>query len=370
MITSILNRIRISNFFPFLVLFLSIIVSRLAIAEERAEDSNMNNPFGVLEFLHWNHSWNNYKYASPLDWEKSIERMKEAGVGWVRMDFLWQDIEPEAGAFKFDKYDQIVELLNKNNIYILGILDYSVGWAAACDKWNCPPKDNELFVKYAMKVIQRYKAKIKHWEVWNEPDSSVYWSNQDGLKSYCALLKDVYRAAKKIDPDCKILNGGLANGLASVNRLYDNGAKDYFDILNIHFFESPLHQGTIKAVTVYPKLAYKVMSRNGDANKKIWITEIGCPGVKRGINTDNWWMGKNPTEKQQAGWVKQVYTELLKDKNVGKVFWAFFRDCSGHWDNGVDYFGLVRWDFSRKPSFKAYEKCFQQWRRSGAGGGS
>ncbi|MCM8800353.1 MAG: hypothetical protein NC900_06510 [Candidatus Omnitrophica bacterium] len=26
-----------------------------------AKDSN--NPFGALEFLHWNHSWNNYKYA-------------------------------------------------------------------------------------------------------------------------------------------------------------------------------------------------------------------------------------------------------------------------------------------------------------------
>ena len=146
------------------------------------------------------------------------------------MDFLWQDIEPEEGNFKFDKYDQIVELLAKNNIHILGILNYSVGWAALCGEWNCPPKDNALFVKYATKVIGRYKEKVKHWEVWNEPDSQVYWSKQDGLKSYCALLKDVYIAAKKVDPDCKILNGGLANGLAYVNKLYDNGAKDYFDI--------------------------------------------------------------------------------------------------------------------------------------------
>ena len=77
-----------------------------------------------------------------------------------------------------------------------------------------------------------------------------------------------------------------------------------------------------------------------------------------------WWMGKNPTEREQAEWVKKVYTELLKDKNVEKTFWAFFRDCSGHWGTGVDYFGLVRWDYSRKPSFKSYRDCFNKWKKN------
>ncbi len=324
----------------------------------------MASPFGVLEFLYWNHPWNNYKYSCKEDLEKAVALMKEAGVGWVRMDFLWEGIEPEPGKFKFDKYDEIVDLLSQNNINILAILNYSADWAKSCPEWNCPPKENKLFVNYAVRVIAHYKNKIKYWEVWNEPDSRTYWSNQDGLKSYCALLKDVYIAAKQIDPDCKILNGGLANGLASVNKIYDNGGKGYFDILNIHIFESPLNAGSIKRVTAYPKLAYKIMTRNGDGHKKIWVTEIGCPGVKRTLKVNNWWMGRNPTETQQASWLKKVYTELLKDKNVEKIFWAFFRDCSGHWGNGVDYFGLVRWDFSKKPSFKAYQECFNQWNKS------
>lgn len=335
-----------------------------AFAQNQSKENNMDNPFGVLEFMHWNHDWNNYKYPSVVEMERAALLMREAGVGWVRVDFLWQDIEPEEGVFNFEKYDQIVEVLYSNNINILGLLNYSADWAALCGDWNCPPRDNSLFVKYASKVIERYKSKIKYWEVWNEPDSAVYWSKQDGLKGYCSLLKDVYLAAKKINPECKILNGGLANGLASVNRLYDNGANDYFDILNIHFFESPLHRGGIKAVAAYPRLAYKIMRRNGDGYKKIWITEIGCPGVKRGSRTANWWMGKNPTEKQQAEWVKKVYTTLLKDKNVEKVFWAFFRDTNKHWDNGVDYFGIIRWNFSRKPAFKAYTDCVKAWRKS------
>jgi hypothetical protein len=331
----------------------------------RVTEENSNSPFGVLEFLHWDHKWNNHKYPNEKSLVKVISLMKDAGVGIVRVDFLWGDIEPSPGSFTFSKYDRIVDLLNKKNIAMLGILHYSTDWGSSCGKWNCPPKENKVFINYAVKVIERYKGKVKFWELWNEPDSSTYWKPQDGLKSYCALLKEFYPAAKKADPECKILNGGLANGLQSVNKLYDNGAKDYFDILNIHFFETPLHKNAIKAAGAYPRLAYKVMVRNGDAHKKIWLTEIGCPGVTSGITVADWWMGKNPSEQEQAEWARQVYTELLKDEHVEKVFWAFFRDTKKHWKNGVDYFGLVRWDFSSKPAFFAYKKCYEDGKKSG-----
>jgi len=325
---------------------------------------NLNSPFGVLEFLPWNQAWNNYKYPDDQALEKAILLMHDAGVGWIRLDFLWEDIEAKEGSFDFTKYDNIVKLLEREGIHILGILHYSTDWASSCGKWNCPPKDNALFVNYVTKVIARYKKQVKYWEIWNEPDSPAYWKVQDGLKSYCQLLKEVYIAAKKIDPDCKILNGGLANGLSSVNQLYDNGAGGYFDILNIHFFQNPLlGKNAIAAVATYPKLVYKVMARNGDKDKKIWITEIGCPGVNPDLKVSNWWLGENPSEDQQEAWVTAVYNELLKNPQVEKIFWAFFRDTKKHWDNGIDYFGLIRWDFSKKPSFYAYQRCFKEWSR-------
>ena len=367
MIILILNRLLTNRLFSVtvIILFLNIIFCSNLIAQDLKEkDLNMHSPFGAFEFLHWNHNWNNYKYSSKEDLEKAVALMKEAGVGWVRMDFLWSDIEPEQGNFQFEKYDYIVDLLNNNNIFILGLLNYSTNWASSCRKWNCPPQDFKLFINYATNVTGRYKDRIKYWEIWNEPDSSTYWEPQDGLKTYCALLKEVYTALKEINPLCQVLNGGIANGLASVNSIYDNGARDYFDILNIHIFGNPVNPSAIKAITAYPQLVYKIMSRNGDAHKKIWVTEIGCPGVKRGVATKNWWMGKNPNERQQADWLKKVFTGLINDKNVDKVFWAYFRDCKDHWNSGVDYFGLVRWDFSKKQSFAVYKKCFDRWRDS------
>ncbi|MDP2941467.1 MAG: cellulase family glycosylhydrolase [Candidatus Omnitrophota bacterium] len=322
-----------------------------------------NNPFGVLEFLHWNHNWNNFKYPADKELKKAVQLMKEAGVGIVRMDFLWDEIEPRQGEFDFAKYDRIVEIVRKEGLEILGILDYSAPWATATGLWNYPPQENQFFVDFSAQVISRYKGKIKYWEIWNEPDAPTYWAAQDGLKSYCRLLKEVYLAAKKANPECKILNGGLANGISSVNRLYDNGAKDYFDILNIHIFASPLHFGAVKRAAAYPRLTYKVMLRNGDGEKKIWVTEIGCPGVKRSPPVANWWLGENPTERQQAKWLKEAYAALLKNERVEKIFWAFFRDCDSHWGNGVDYFGIVRWDFSKKPAFSAYRESYEEWKR-------
>ena len=326
----------------------------------RAEENKIN-PFGVLEFLHWNHSWNNFQYPDEDSLKKTIALMKEAGVGVVRVDFSWQDIEPSQGKIDYSKYDALVELLSQSKINILGILDYSADWASPQGAWNYPDPDNAFFLKYSGGVVQRYKDKVKYWELWNEPDSRTYWNPQDGLKGYVNLLKEVYVELKKIDPFCKILNGGLASGLSGVNHLYDNGAQGYFDIMNIHIFETPLDSQAIKRAQAFVRLTKKVMARNNDADKKIWITEIGCPGVKRGQKVKNWWMGNNPSEKDQARWVKEVYGNLLEDKSVGIVFWAFFRDTNEHWKNGVDHFGLVRNDFSKKPAFTAYKEARQKW---------
>ena len=143
-ITSILNKRLTSNIILIVILTL-LTLSRVYAGETllKSDMENINNPFGVLEFLHWNHSWNNYKYSCNRDLEKSISLMQQAGVGWVRLDFLWSDIEPQRGNFDFTKYDCIVGLLRAKGIHILGILHYSTDWASACGKWNCPPSENK-----------------------------------------------------------------------------------------------------------------------------------------------------------------------------------------------------------------------------------
>ena len=319
------------------------------------------NPFGALAFLNWDHQWNYYAFKGD-NLDKAVAAVKKAGISYVRMDFSWSDVEAEQGKWDFAKYDRIVNLLSENNIRVLGIFSYCTGWASASPEflWCFPPKNNQTFTNYVTVVVNRYKSKIKYWEVWNEPDSRTYWRPQDMLVQYTELLKDTYIAAKKVDPSCKILVGGLAEGY-KLEWLYKAGGKDYFDIVNFHVLISPLRPSPLKAAQSAIAQVKRVMKLYGDDKKRIWITELGCPGVPKDLPVQQWWNGPNPDEQQQADWVKQVYTELVKDPQVDKIFWAFLRDTKGHFGNGVDFFGLIRWDFSEKPSVLEYEKITKDW---------
>lgn len=319
-------------------------------AQEDPRDSD--SPYGVLAFLAWDHDWNQYHFGGDKV-EKAAALMKEAGIGFVRMDFLWTDIELVPNRFDFRKYDKIVDSLTKNGIKIVGLLEYNPAWSGG--DWNAAP-DRALYVKYASAVVKHYGDKVKYWEIWNEPDSPFYWKPQDNLKSYAELLKAVYPAMKQVDPSCRVLMGGLASTYSvNLKRLYQHGAGKSFDIVNIHPFVDPLKSNALERLRGEYRGIRRVMEANGDGEKEIWFTEIGCPGVKTPDRTNGWWEGLSPTEAQQALWVEKIYTEPLAWKGVKKIFWAFFRDTPGHFKSGVDTFGLVRDDFSKKPAFEAYK---------------
>jgi hypothetical protein len=310
--------------------------------------------FGVLEFLHWDHDWNARHYAGDKP-ERVAALMKEAGVGFVRMDFLWDDVEPEKDRFEFGKYDRLVDTLDRNGVKILGLLNYNTAWGG--DRWNAAP-DPALFTRYACEVVKRYKGKVKYWEIWNEPDQDIYWAPQDGMKAYTALLKRVFPAIKETDPTAVVLLGGLSGAVVpSLKEVYANGGGPYFDAANIHPFTDPQTPDGLDRMRGICRDVKKVMEANGDAAKPIWVTEVGCPGVDDPDATQPWWLGKNPDEAAQAKWVEKIYAESKRWPGVEKVFWAFFRDTPNHFLTGTDYFGVLRRDFSKKPAFEAYKKA-------------
>ena len=321
-----------------------------------AQADRLDNPFGVLAFFAWQHDWNGYHYDRPK-LEQAADLLKELGVAIVRVDFLWSDIEPSPGIFKFQKYDEIVNILANRNIAVLAILDYNPSWIN--NAWNSRP-DFKLYINYAKTVVRHFKGKVKYWEIWNEPDSPAYWQPQDYLLSYVKLLKQVYPAIKKEDPSCYVLNGGVANPF-SVKLLYKYGAKDYFDILNVHIFADPYSSEFPSYIRSVYKGIVKTMDKYGDFNKKIWVTEIGCPG--RDNTFKRWWMGKSPTQYRQALFLKKAINNLVSQKRIQQVFWAFFRDTDNHFKSGVDYFGLVTLDFGKKRAFSVYKNLIKQWKR-------
>lgn len=312
-----------------------------------ARDSK--SPFGVLAFLHWNHSWNNYLFSRD-DVKRSVTLIEKAGIEWVRLDILWSDVEPEQGRFNFDRYEVIVDHLRNRDRRILGVLHYNPLWRGG--DWNQPPIPDD-YCRYVKATVARFRDRIGFWEVWNEPDHPIYWRPQDDLTAYSALLKRAYSQIKTSDPTARVVLGGLAMEPAKKIRwIYEKAGRDAFDVANIHPFTAP---GQLDQVRTFCEEVRAEMARQGDEAKPLWLTEIGCPGLAPQIPSKGWWLGGKVTEDEQASWLETVYREAMGWTGVQKIFWAFFRDTGAHFKDDVDYFGLVRHDFSEKPAFKTYK---------------
>lgn len=317
-----------------------------------ADARDSDSPYGLHDFLSWNHPWNRHHYDDAKR-SAALDLMKDSGAAWLRLDFIRADIEPELGTYNFEKYDRLVDEVLSRGLKILALLAYGPGGGRPWPEVTDPQR----YADFATAVVRRYKDRIRHWEVWNEPDHALFWQPQDGLKGYSSLLKAAYPAIKREDPTSIVHAAGLSQGLPrSLKNLYAESGRNHFDVVNIHPFVNPLTPDAMGTLSYLVEAVLQTMRQNGDTDKDLWITQIGCPGLLDPHQAPPWWLGKNPTETHQAGWVRVLYAELLKMPGVKKVFWSFFRDTQDFFGSGADRFGLVRNDLSRKPAFEAYQR--------------
>lgn len=324
-----------------------------------SKPSSVESPFGVLVFLPWNDDWNNNMYTKDKA-VRAMDLIHEAGLKWVRMDFSRTKIEPDTeGVFEFGQSDWLTGKLRARNISIVGILGYSPDWAASSNAgWKSAPKDVESFARYVYATVKRYQGKVDYWEIWNEPNLASYWEPQDDMAGYLDLLKASYKAARAANPGCHILNGGLSiMNTGDVERFYEKGAKNYFDIFNVHLFVGATGVPDIGERLVKTSQDIRgIMAKYGDGQKQLWVTEIGFHGVPEDALVKNGILKYKPREGQQAALLTKAFSAAIKSGKIDKIFWAFFQDTQNHFSDGADYYGLIRGDFTRKPAYDAYKK--------------
>ena len=74
------------------------------------------NRFGVVSHLSWAF------FYSPEDIDRALTMMNDAGIGWVRLNWSWKDIEPERGEFNFSRFDLVAQMAAEHGIHLLAIL--------------------------------------------------------------------------------------------------------------------------------------------------------------------------------------------------------------------------------------------------------
>ena len=262
--------------------------------------------------------------------EHDLKTISSMGVKWLRTEFDWRKIEPRKGELELEWFDGLVRMCSSMGIHLLPVVAYTPRWMAP--RFNLPP-DPERFAELVGTLVKRYHHHVKHWEVWNEANSYYFWIGD--AKQYAALLTSASAAAKRADPDSKILMCGLADpALPSDDFLFEalsHMDERSLDILNLHAYPGVWND---RRVEHWPALLQSLKRRSEAAgfDKPIWITETGISSRK----------GDSLADSEQESYLTRAFASLLGSGVVERVFWYRFKDETAEEDYSHDgRFGLV-----------------------------
>ncbi len=329
------------------------------------------NPMGVNTFLE--------QEADVAKRRQTLQMIKDAGIGWIRQQFPWEDIEqPSKGMYwdekygqsSWDKYDNIVDLAGQYGIQMIVRLDLPPKWAHPNNAWpHTPPENFDDYGDFVYKVVSRYKGKVKFYQLWNEPNLAIEWGSKPvDAKEYVRLLKVGYQRAKEADPNCAIISAALAptieetwralNEQIYLQQMYDAGARDYFDILSVMAYglrSGPDdHRLALKDVNFSrPLLIREIMVKNGDASKPIWASEMGWNAQPDSVTAEP--IFGRVSEELQARYTVRGFQRAAEEWPwMGVMNLWFFKRADDHEkDQPFYYFRMVEPDFGTHPIYDA-----------------
>jgi hypothetical protein len=321
---------------------------------------------------------------------KELTAMKKAGVRSVRLAVYWDNAQPyataaevpadQAAAFtdaggtptRFGGLDDFVGKLAQRGLRLLPTVQRAPEWARLHPKLdNSPPsaEGRDAYARFLAALVGRYgpagafwaahpelpKVPVTQWQVWNEPDGVRDWSDQPGTKDYVKLLKPAYAAIKAADPHATVVMAGLVGrSWEHLQDAYDAGAKGSFDAVAIHPFSLK-----IANVLKILRLARATMRRNGDASKRLVVSEVSWPSAKGRTKQQ---YGFEVTPKGQAAKVREALPKLAAKRKawrISSVFWSTWLSYDREKTYSFDYAGLRRFrngKVTAKPAFYAFRR--------------
>ena len=349
-------------------------------------DHKADIPYGINTFLE--------QEVERPKIEAMLQMISDAGFLWLRQEFPWEDLEVDGRGLFSDsrdlnsdgapdvpdtwlKYDQIVDLTESYGLRLMVRLSNPPAWTRANPEAgdNAPPDDLQDFDNYARAVATRYRGRITHYQVWNEPNIYPEWGNNPiDPAGYAEMLCRAYAALKAVDPNIVVISGAIAptialdgsrdlSDLVFLQALYDHGGGDCFDVLSAQGYglRSGPSDRRLRATSVnIGRHSYyrDIMVRNGDAHKPIWLSEAAWNAT---LDADlppeqislygNY---GNVTQEQAARYMPMLYDRIQREWQwVGNVmYWFFTRKDPFEADQAFYYFRMAEPDYQPdKPTF-------------------
>ncbi len=324
-------------------------------------------------------------YVHERDTLRGGAEMAAAGARWLSINVIWSEVEKTKGDYKWASTDATLGKAAAQNYQMVVTVTGNPKWAAAND---CGPVDDmSALVEFMRRAVARYGAppyNIRHWSMYNEPDSFNPAAKLGGCwglpyprptpippklggAAYGNMLKAVYLALDETNPEAVVVLGALAYDFFPedggtfdpifFDELLQSGAKQYFDMLNFHYYYAfapirwdPAFDGSYNDGVIGKAMWLRQEYSNwtGDPNPKpMMLSELGSPSDVS---------PRPPGDTQPYSLQRQaddVFKEMTRAMaaNLSPIIWFQAADPPG-W---AYKYGLLSSDLTPKPGYHSYQ---------------
>jgi polysaccharide biosynthesis protein PslG len=350
-----------------LALLIAVVLSLAGSSQARAAE------IGVVGDITWG--------QSHADVDREVALVKAAGAKWIRANVNWRWLEPDAKG-QIDpgllaQYDYAIDRARAAGLEVLmPIADAVPYWASGdprkhvdaggerhWDRYH-PPASMRDFGDFTHFVVSHFRQRGVHaYEIWNEPNTSWFWSSGPNASQYVEMLRASYPAAKAADPRATVILGGLARSdFEYLEQVYRAGGGPYFDAVAVHPYTygvdptvswngaNPGEDPARLSYNSFPaiKEIKATMDAFGDTAKQVWLTEFGysTTSADGGVS-----------EAVQAEYLTKAYEYAERFPWVHSIFWYGIRNSPFYADADTyeGRFGLTTTGWRPKPAFAALQ---------------
>ncbi|MBW3632991.1 MAG: beta-galactosidase [Chloroflexi bacterium] len=214
------------------------------------------------------------------------------GLRYARQSFSWAEIEPSPGEYSWERYDAIVEALNRRGISPVAVLHRSPSWIRSPgtgEAFDAPPADLAAFERFVSALVSRYGESVPFIQLWDLPNRPENWGNAPAdPNAYVSLLAVGSNAARSANPNAVVLlaeldpfpDPGGTNDLQFLRDVYAAGGGSFFDVVAARIdggARTPYDRSTRPNEAALSRviLIREAMVEAGDLAKPVWATHYG-----------------------------------------------------------------------------------------------
>jgi polysaccharide biosynthesis protein PslG len=290
--------------------------------------------------------------------DADLSRMAQGGVGTLRAFMNWGAIDKTpADDNDWSSIDPVVASAARNGITVLPFVFGTPPWVVNdLEHRSCPQAKCGLYApagqaalaqwqRFLVEAVERYgpggtffathpdlpEVPIVVWQLWNEQNSFSFYEPKVSVNSYATLVKTGTAAIHSVDPNAKILLGGMfgtpggeedakTSAWNYLHKLYRvPGIEASFDGIAVH----PYAARMVKVIEQVRLMRKEVVRAHDSA--EMWITEVGWSSGT----------GGNPLERGKRGQAARLRDAMRyfiihqASYNIQNVTWFAWRDLGG-----------------------------------------